>query len=113
MMLTISVGRRPKRSAIIPNRIAPTGRMARSENRLRDRRDRGLKLRGQRANAENQNKKIKSVQRPPQKAGNKRIPLQRGQLSEMTNKLHAFLQLMPAPDDSGTGTTSSRAANRL
>ena len=29
MMSTIRVGRRPKRSAIIPNKNAPTGRMAR------------------------------------------------------------------------------------
>src|SRR5216683_7335654 len=32
MMSTISVGRRPKRSAINPNRKAPTGRMARVIN---------------------------------------------------------------------------------
>ena len=89
-MSTISVGRRPNRSAIIPNRNAPTGRKASvMKHRLRHRRNLRLKLRGQRADAENQNEKIKRVQRPPQKTGDERVPLHRSKPTKMSDEFHA------------------------
>ncbi len=60
----------------------------RQKNCLRNRRNLCLKLRSQRADAKNQNEKIKRIQRPPQKAGNKRIPLYRSKSPKVPNEFH-------------------------
>ena len=89
MMSTISVGRRPNLSAIIPKqKCANRTKSQGDKDSFRHGRNFSLELGRDGADAKGKDEEVKGIERPAQKAGNKSIPLHRRQSAKMADKFH-------------------------